>query len=190
MERASFSNRDQTGVASTGWVIWAVKNSVSSSSILTASFVSASVAQTSAAGPPVGWLCYRWTLCELQVFTGTLILCAMLRIYWTFMFFCFSENPDGGLQKQTRPPQRHSDQRDSDQAPQQHPPQPPTRQLPDNGEQENSAPTAGFSTVFTPLLTHILRRQPLVHLLFFFLYVALRWFLNLTSTSLFLRGKV
>lgn len=106
-------------------------------------------------------------MCELQAFTGTLILCAMFRIYWTFMFFCFSKNPDGGLQKQTRPPQRHSDQRDSDQAPQQHPPQPPTRQLPDNGEQENSAPTAGFSTVFTPLLTHILRRQPLVHLLFF-----------------------
>lgn len=106
------------------------------------------------------------------------------------MSFCFSKNPDGGLQKQTRPPQRHSDQRDSDQAPQQHPPQPPTRQLPDNGEQENSAHTAGFSTVFTPFLTHFLRRQPFIHLLCFFLYVALRWFLNLTSTSLFLRGKV
>lgn len=111
-----------------------------------------------------------------QALTGTLILCATLHIYW---FFCFSKNPDGGLQKQTRPPQRHSDQRDPDQAPQQHPPQPPTRQLPDNGEQENSAPTWHTFSEDNPLF-----------IFFVFLYVALRWFLSLTSTSLFLRGKV
>lgn len=112
------------------------------------------------------------------------------------MFFCFPKNPDGGLQKQTRPPQRHSDQRDSDQAPQQHPPQPPTRQLPDNGEQENPAPTAVFfHSVYTPFDTHSQKTTQLsstfiyIHLLFF-LYVALRWFLNLTSTFLFLREKV
>lgn len=89
MERASFSNRDQTGVASTGWVIWAVKNSVSSSSILTASFVSASVAQTSAAGPPVGWLCYRWTLTHQNVHWHSDLVCnvAYLLDFYVFLFF-------------------------------------------------------------------------------------------------------
>lgn len=78
--------------------------------------------------PPAGRLHYDTGVRAQQGFAGTDVYFLDLSVWRLF-------SPDGGLQEQTRPPQRHSHQRDSHPPPQQHPPQPPARQLPDFGQQ-------------------------------------------------------